>query len=497
MCKGIKRQQGFEQYKCFRELQEMDEDAVTESESEWNPESSSSFDWSEDEGKKRQRWKKRTLKTRSCNVSEQTGTTLVKKRGATSKSCENASQSLEEQIENDSQLLVTCGNKEGCLDLEKFGKKENCIFSKGRWFKPTEFEKFGGKEKNKKWKYSILCCGVPLQKLIEDKRILTPNFKKSRIQVEQSNGSPGRLRGMKRNSFKSSRAAPTTSRAADRARETKSRKKRFPSSSESERKYNGHHEDNGNNNKEDEIDMTFQGPTLPVTCGSLFGILHKRRFATGFCGKCIRIEDFWLTPEEFVRLSKQDGAWKKDIVTHGRPLGKLIMEKVLELHALNCECDVCLKLDQDTNDDVCNMCDSEEDLVCCDECPRAFHPHCHLPAVDEDSGGQWCCTFCRMKKVKGSTQKTRQDVLNSPLSQYRLHCQYLLLHLLHEVSVNKDMCETHDVKQNLQNDTYQTVGEFVTDIEHIFQHCTSVGDDDLSRMQRLFKREFETIFKPL
>ncbi|KAI7803068.1 hypothetical protein IRJ41_002331 [Triplophysa rosa] len=360
----------------------------------------------------------------------------------------HASQSLEEQIENDSQLLVTCGNKEGCLDLEKFGKKENCIFSKGRWFKPTEFEKFGGKEKNKKWKYSILCCGVPLQKLIE-----VVNFTQCCLTCAFV--------------------------------------------SESERKYNGHHEDNGNNNKEDEIDMTFQGPTLPVTCGSLFGILHKRRFATGFCGKCIRTEDFWLTPEEFVRLSKQDGAWKKDIVTHGRPLGKLIMEKVLELHALNCECDVCLKLDQDTNDDVCNMCDSEEDLVCCDECPRAFHPHCHLPAVDEDSGGQWCCTFCRMKKVKGSTQKTRQDVLNSPLSQYRLHCQYLLLHLLHEVSVNKDMCETQGVKQDLQNDTYQTVGEFVTDIEHIFQHCTSVGDDDLSRMQRLFKREFETIFNHL
>lgn len=44
-----------------------------------------------------------------------------------------------------------------------------------------------------------------------------------------------------------------------------------------------------------------------------------------------------------------------------------------------------------------------------------------------------------------------------------------------QVSVNKDMCETHDVKQNLQNETYQTVGEFVTDIEHIFQHCSSEG----------------------
>ncbi|KAA0705984.1 Nuclear body protein SP140-like protein [Triplophysa tibetana] len=289
------------------------------------------------------------MKTRRCNVREQTGTTLVEKRGATSKSCENASQSVEEQMEDESQLPVTCGNKEGSLDLKKFSKWEKCIFSKGRWFKPTEFEKFGGKEKNKKWKYSILCCGVPLQELIESSAAECSPF-------------TGRLQGMKKNS-------PKSSRATGRARKTKPRKKQFLSRSESGRRENGHCEDNDNNHDEDEINMTvFHGHTLPVTCGSVSGILHRSRFATGFCGKCIRTEDFWLTPEEFIGLSKQDGAWKKDILTHGRPLGKLIM-----------------------------------------------------------------------------------------------------------VSVNKDMCETHDVKQNLQNETYQTVGEFVTDIEHIFQHCSSKG----------------------
>lgn len=33
---------------------------------------------------------------------------------------------------------------------------------------------------------------------------------------------------------------------------------------------------------DDDVDMTvFEGPTLPVTCGSKSGILHKCRFAKG------------------------------------------------------------------------------------------------------------------------------------------------------------------------------------------------------------------------
>lgn len=51
---------------------------------------------------------------------------------------------------------------------------------------------------------------------------------------------------------------------------------------ESGRTENGHRVDNDNNHDEDEINTTgFHGPTLPVTCGSVSGILHRSRFATG------------------------------------------------------------------------------------------------------------------------------------------------------------------------------------------------------------------------
>ncbi|XP_067283184.1 nuclear body protein SP140-like protein [Pseudorasbora parva] len=275
-------------------------------------------------------------------------------------------------------------------------------------------------------------------------------------------------------------------------------------------------EDDDDDDDEDDgggggIDMSvFEGPTLPVTCGSESGILHKHRFASGHCGRCIRTENFWLSPEEFVRLNKPDGTWRKDIASNGMTLGKLIMERVLEPHTVNCDCEICENLDQYLNDDVCFVCDSEGDLVCCDECPRAFHSQCHIPAVDGDSPGQWSCTFCVMKNMEDSSQKTQQDVLSSPVSQYTLHCQCLLLHLLHEsvtdpcINVpenSENICGPMmlgRVKINLENNDYQTVQQFLSDIEFVFHHCTS-NRDDFSRMtfrlKEIFKREFKSIFK--
>ncbi|XP_065108899.1 SP110 nuclear antigen, tandem duplicate 4 isoform X3 [Paramisgurnus dabryanus] len=460
---------------------------MMEEESSLSSDSSSESDYSENEGKKEQPRKRKMTTQRYSR------------------------QSLEKLIEDKSSLPVTCGDKEGSLFIEKFNNSEKCILSEDQWFKPSEFEKFGGKEKSRKWKTSILCDGIPLQKLIEDKLISCPVFKKRRIKHEKSESRESspvtvRLRRTKRNSSESSHDSGTH-------RRKKARKKLVSSSSESEESVHyENNDDNINNNSDDDDDddiniTMFQGPTLPVTCGSVTGILHKKRFAKGHCGKCIRTEDLWLTPEDFLRLGKQDGIWKKDIVAHETTLGKLILRRVLEPDAVSCDCDVCQELNQtdQQNDDDCYVCDSEEEVVCCDECPRAFHPHCHLPAaVDIDSGSQWTCTFCVMRKMEESNQRTRQEVLNSPLFHYKLHCQYLLLYLLHEwtaaepctkVSDNESKCKADDIKLNLQNDNYQTVDEFVTDIEHIFQHRTSEGNNDFSRMEHLFKEEFKTIFK--
>ncbi|CAM4397452.1 unnamed protein product [Leuciscus chuanchicus] len=402
--------------------------------------------------------------------------TSEKKKQAKRQKCPKSSAG-----QNNSQLPVTCGSKEGILHLKKYNNKLECIFSEGQWFKPTEFERFGMMDRNKKWKTSILSTGIPLQKLIEDGFLASKNFMKSKVQDAQKKKKPVGLEQQ-----------------------------------ESDEKENQDDDDGGDGDGDgdggdddddgggdDGIDMSvFERPTLPVNCGSGSGILHKSRFATGRCGRCIRTENSWLSPEDFIRLNEPDGTWRKDIVAHGMPLGKLITKRVLEPHTVSCD-------QEDQNDDVCFVCDSEGDLVCCDECPRAFHSHCHLPAVDGDSPGQWSCTFCVIKNMEDSSQKTQQDVLSSPVSQYTLHCQCLLLHLLHERMTDpctnvprysENICGPMmlgRVKLNLENNDYQTVQKFVSDIEYVFHQWTSKRDNDFSRMTSRLKELFETIFRLL
>ncbi|XP_058626821.1 nuclear body protein SP140-like protein isoform X3 [Onychostoma macrolepis] len=471
------------------EESDIDTTSDSECESEYDPKSSTGSDsLSENDSSKVKRGKKRKMKKRNCKQTDPSSLCTPKKRQA-----EDSNLYLTQQFGNKSELPVTCGDKDGILHVEKYNDMEKCILSEDQWFMPNEFERFGGKERSKKWKTSIFCDNIPLQKLIEAG--LLSSFKKSGVKNKQND-------------------SPESSPVADRLRKRKCQRQPFPSCSESN---GGNDDDKGevvDEDDEDIFDITmFEGPTLPVTCASGSGILHKYRFAAGRCGRCIRTKDFWLTPEDFIRLNKSDGTWRKDILSNGIPLGKLIMKRVLELHVVDCDCKICEDLDEYLqNDDVCFVCHSEGDLVCCDECPQAFHSHCHIPAVHGDSSGQWSCTFCVMKNVESSCQNTQQNVFSSPVSQYKLHCQYLLLHLLHESMTepcakvpgySEDICGPMmlgRVKINLENNDYQTVEEFVSDIELIFNNfCTPDRDNDssriTSRLKKVFKREFESIFK--
>ncbi|KAL3054129.1 hypothetical protein OYC64_006459 [Pagothenia borchgrevinki] len=80
---------------------------------------------------------------------------------------------------------VTCGNKTGILyDAEKMMRGEECIKSEGRRFNPIEFEIFGGKGKNRKWKHSIQHKGKLLQSWI-DEGYFTNNTSKRRATVRK------------------------------------------------------------------------------------------------------------------------------------------------------------------------------------------------------------------------------------------------------------------------------------------------------------------------
>ncbi|KAL7883553.1 hypothetical protein SRHO_G00012110 [Serrasalmus rhombeus] len=315
---------------------------------------------------------------------------------------------LGDHIRNQQCLLVSCGDKGGLLHREKFNNSEPCISSEGQCFTPSQFETFGGKETNKKWKTSIFYRELPLQTLIEGGLLSSPSFKQKKIQDEES--SPvGR----------DSLGQPKCKRALF----TSSGSTRHVAISESSAKAE---EDNTG----PVHPSVFQTPTLPVSCGSVNGVLYKCRFASGSRSKSIRTEERWFTPEEFVKqeLTLIDGHWKKDIQCHGKTLNYLLKKQILVEHCQWCSCNHCSTMEQDllheTNDDECFICNMGGHLLCCDECPRAFHHQCHVPAVQDDSlGEKWMCTFCVLKtnqRCWQPRQMTEKEALDSSISQYIL-----------------------------------------------------------------------------
>jgi hypothetical protein len=54
------------------------------------------------------------------------------------------------------------------------------------------------------------------------------------------------------------------------------------------------------------------------------------------------------------------------------------------------------------NDDECDLCGKEGELVCCDGCPRAFHTKCLNVASADELGDPWYCTHCSKKRQDAS-----------------------------------------------------------------------------------------------
>uniref|UniRef100_A0A7N8X123 SP110 nuclear antigen, tandem duplicate 1 n=1 Tax=Mastacembelus armatus TaxID=205130 RepID=A0A7N8X123_9TELE len=139
-------------------------------------------------------------------------------------------------------------------------------------------------------------------------------------------------------------------------------------------------------------------------------------------GKCIRTETSWMSPVEFVNAAsdESDPPWKREIQWEGKPLNDLIENKILRIHSLLCE--------NQKNDDECYICRSQEEtqLVVCDDCPRSFHQRCHLPHLED-------------------------------LTDY-------------STVIQTPMWLGH-IANKLQENNYQTVEQFVSDVQLIFSNC--------------------------
>ncbi|CAL5352713.1 unnamed protein product [Camellia sinensis] len=64
----------------------------------------------------------------------------------------------------------------------------------------------------------------------------------------------------------------------------------------------------------------------------------------------------------------------------------------VSLHELSLKLSQLRKLSAEENDDLCSICADGGDLLCCDNCPRAFHTECvSLPSIPS---GTWYCKYC-------------------------------------------------------------------------------------------------------
>ncbi|XP_042183224.1 nuclear body protein SP140-like protein isoform X4 [Oncorhynchus tshawytscha] len=395
------------------------------------------------------------------------------------------------------QLPVTCGDKEGILIRNKLAKGERCIVVQGRWFTPSGFEEFGGKKSSKKWKYSIRCSGTTLGELIQSALFPSNQSVGSITQSEEDDDEE---------------EEDEVAEEAEQEREEGEREEQANTAEGGSRKGGSH--------------GAVKKSVFKVTCGDINGMLHKDRFASGLCGKSIRTELRWMTPVEFVKgeSALEDPSWKNDIRWDGKPLNLLIKSKILVIHSLLCKCKLCSSTAKDRdNDDDCFICRSQGSLICCDECPRSFHQRCHLPNVDDAMLGDdrpWLCTFCVLRASQSwsyPTQMTYQEALTCRISDHPLECQYLLLCLYHADEDHifvKDPCinvrnYTSEIKtpiwldrvvEKLQQNLYQSVQQFVSDVLLIFTNCATFNRDNAEfrvmgeRLKDLFEREFKSTF---
>ncbi|XP_037706570.1 nuclear body protein SP140 isoform X3 [Choloepus didactylus] len=239
--------------------------------------------------------------------------------------------------------------------------------------------------------------------------------------------------------------------------------------------------------KRDEI-VNVHSSSLPVTCGEVKGILYKKKLERGASVKCVQSEaGEWFTAREFEITGGRARwkNWKLSIRCAGWPL-----QWLMELE----------------NSDTCEVCQTKEDLFCCDTCLNSFHKDCHIPPVDPERN-PWSCIIC-MIEVSSVSQQCHQEseiLERLMLPEEQLKCEFLLLkvycnlessfiNILHDYNNQGDSQRIKEqiqkIKKRLSEKVYQRVEGFVRDMCLFFKK-----NNDFDQMGLTMEAEFEKNFK--
>ncbi|XP_047453486.1 transcription intermediary factor 1-alpha-like isoform X2 [Mugil cephalus] len=185
---------------------------------------------------------------------------------------------------------------------------------------------------------------------------------------------------------------------------------------------------------------------------------------------------------------------------------------------------------EDSNEDLCAVCQTGGELLRCHKCSKVFHLTCHVPALLK-SPREWYCSFCRDVLVpemeydcqpEARTIKKEAEIEGgfSPVDKRK--CERLLLHLFcSELSsdfqehVPPSVCANNrltikgpmnlsTVKKRLEAKPclcYQSSAEFVSDIRLIFGNSAALSEDDTEtvmkcrKLKELFEEQLMLIYQ--
>ena len=78
-----------------------------------------------------------------------------------------------------------------------------------------------------------------------------------------------------------------------------------------------------------------------------------------------------------------------------------------------------IEIGRDKNHERCDYCGEGGEMICCDDCPAAFHFRCAEPPLERDElpSGSWFCWPCKNLKEnsKTGTRSSRRKTLFDPL----------------------------------------------------------------------------------